>query len=241
MEQDRYTRSEMLIGKEKQDALRHKRVAVFGLGGVGGYAVESLARAGIGTLDLFDGDTFSFSNLNRQILATEKTVGRKKTEVAKERVWEIDPNTAVNLYDLFLLPGREEGIPFSSFDYIVDAIDTVSAKILLAKKAKEFHIPLISCLGCGRRLDPTKLKIGDVFATSGDPLAKVLRHELRKEGIASLKVCYSEEPPAPVLSSSTEPLPPGKKSVPGSMVFVPATAGILIGYEVVKDLLDGMK
>ncbi len=231
-------RTQILIGKEALDRLWSSSVAIFGVGGVGGNAVEALARAGIGHIDLIDADEVSFSNLNRQLIATRETVGKDKVEVMKERLLSINPGIEVKTYKKFYLPENSHEFDFSRWDYVIDAIDTVAAKIDIIQKAKELNIPVISAMGCGNRLDPTKLVVTDLFKTSGDPLAKVMRHELRKRGIDSLTVVCSTEPPLkPDLSQLEEELPIGKKSIPGSTPFVPCCAGIILASKVVSDLI----
>lgn len=232
---EQYIRTEFLLGKEKMNKLRHERVAVFGLGGVGGYVAEALARSGIGTLDIIDHDIFVPSNLNRQILATSETMGMKKTEAAKARIHAIDPTIQVNTYDCFYLPKEKEKFNFHQYGYIVDAVDTVTAKIDLIEKAKQCNVPIISAMGCGNRLDPSKLVITDIYQTQGDPLARIMRYELRKRGISSLKVVYSTEKPlAPIYPAGFANDP--AKPTPGSMVFVPASAGLLIAAAVISEL-----
>lgn len=234
---NQYTRFQMLIGNEAFLNLRNKRVAIFGVGGVGGYVVEALARSGVGTLDLIDHDDVSLTNLNRQIYALHSTVGKLKCDVAKERIHDIDPYIQVNCYPVFYLPEKRSDFPFREWDFIVDAIDTVSAKIDIIKAAREENIPIISSMGCGNRLDPSKLVYTDLFKTKNDPLAKVMRRELRKLGIKKLPVVYSEELPIRAKEESTEEVPEGKRSIPGSSAFVPPAAGLLIASKVVEKLL----
>ena len=233
---EQFARSALILGEEAIVALSQKRVAVFGLGGVGGAAVEALARAGIGEFDLIDDDCFSLSNLNRQCLADLKSVGQAKVDVAEERILSINDSAIVHKHRCFFLPEEQGDIDFSKLDYVVDAIDTVAGKLTIIKEAQKAGVPVISALGCGNRLDPSKLIIGDIFSTEGDPLARVLRRELRKSGIKYLKVVYSKEPPLAPRGSLDEPLPPGKKSIPGSSPFVPPAAGILLAYAVCLDL-----
>ena len=190
-----FSRTELLIGKEGMERLSNSRVAVFGVGGVGGYTVEALARSGIGELDLIDNDQVALTNLNRQIIATTKTLGRDKVDVAKERVLEINPDAKVNIYKKFYLPETKEEFDFTKYDYVVDAIDTVSGKIALVEQAKEAGVPIISSMGAGNKLDPTAFRVADIYKTSVCPLAKVMRRELKKRGIRKLKVVYSEEMP----------------------------------------------
>lgn len=235
MNEEETIRTEFILGKEKMEKLANAHVAVFGLGGVGGYVVEALARSGIGSLDLIDHDTFALSNLNRQILSTHDTIGRKKVDVAKERVHAINPTIQVNTFDCFYLPSEKEKFNFMDYDFIVDAIDTVTAKIDLIQEANQYNIPIISSMGCGNRLDPSQLVITDIYQTQGDPLARVMRYELRKRDISSLLVvCSKEVPITPIYPEGYEPSP--SKPTPGSMVFVPAAAGLLIASYVVRFL-----
>ena len=233
---EQFARSALILGEEAIATLNKKRVAVFGLGGVGGAAVEALARAGIGEFDLIDDDCFSLSNLNRQCLADLKSVGQAKVDVAEARILSINEAANVHKHRCFFLPEDQGDIDFSKLDYVVDAIDTVAGKLAIIKEAQKAGVPVISALGCGNRLDPSKLIIDDIFSTEGDPLARVLRRELRKSGIKYLKVVYSKEPPLAPKGSLDEPLPPGKKSIPGSSPFVPPAAGILLAYAVCLDL-----
>ncbi len=235
---DPYIRTKALIGEDAAERLRQARIAVFGIGCVGGYVVEALARSGVGTLDLIDHDDVDFTNLNRQIIALRSTIGRRKTDVFAERIHDIDPSIAVNTYPIFYLPETRAEFPFEQFDYIVDAIDTVSAKLDIICAAKELGIPVISAMGCGSRLDPAKLMITDVYKTQGDPLAKVMRRELKKRNIRSLKVVYSAEPPIKPLIDLREE-GSVRRSVPGSSPFVPAAAGLLIASAVCRDIIAG--
>ena len=234
---DRYERTRLLLGEEGIDRLRRAHIAVFGVGGVGGYAVEALARAGVGTFTLVDSDTVSESNINRQIIALTSTVGKYKVDVFGDRIHDIDPDTVVNLYKTFVLPENVDTFDFPSFDYIVDAVDTVTAKIALITAARDAGVPVISSMGTGNKLDPSRLEIADISKTSVCPLARVMRIELRKRGIKNLKVVYSKEEPQKVFAPPEE----GEKrrAVPGSVSFVPPAAGLLIASEVVKDLLKG--
>ncbi len=233
-----FSRTELLIGKEGMERLSNSRVAVFGVGGVGGYTVEALARSGIGELDLIDNDQVALTNLNRQIIATTKTLGRYKVDVAKERVLEINPDAKVNIYKKFYLPETKEEFDFTKYDYVVDAIDTVSGKIALVEQAKEAGVPIISSMGAGNKLDPTAFRVADIYKTSVCPLAKVMRRELKKRGIRKLKVVYSEEIPiAPEKNAEMEQAEPTqKRQVPGSVAFVPSVVGLIIAGEVIKDL-----
>ena len=233
-----FSRTELLIGKEGMERLSNSRVAVFGVGGVGGYTVEALARSGIGELDLIDNDQVALTNLNRQIIATTKTLGRDKVDVAKERVLEIYPDAKVNIYKKFYLPETKEEFDFTKYDYVVDAIDTVSGKIALVGQANQAGVPIISSMGAGNKLDPTAFRVADIYKTSVCPLAKVMRRELKKRGIRKLKVVYSEEMPiVPEKNAEMEQAEPTqKRQVPGSVAFVPSVVGLIIAGEVIKDL-----
>lgn len=223
----------MLLGPEAVKRLQACRVAIFGIGGVGGYVCEALARAGVGTLDLIDHDTVSLSNLNRQIIATHETVGRYKTEVMRERILSINPQATVNTFNEFFLSENADAFPFDQYDYIADAVDTVSAKIALVLTAREGGIPIISSMGTGNKLYPELLKVTDIYQTRVCPLARVMRQELRKRGVDSLKVvCSEEQPRVPVQSETAE----SGKPVPGSISFVPPVAGLLMAGEIVRDL-----
>lgn len=230
--EEAFTRTASLIGEENLQRLQGARVAVFGLGGVGGYVVEGLARCGVGTLHLIDNDVVSPSNLNRQIIALRSTVGRRKTETAKARVLDINPGATVYTHDLFFLPETQDAFDFSAVDYVVDAIDTVSGKLAIVEGCARANTPVISSMGTGNKLDPSALEITDITKTSVCPLARVMRRELKKRGIAHLKVVYSrEEPKVPPRSAE------GGKTPPSSIAFVPSVAGLLIAGEVVKDLI----
>ena len=222
--ENQFSRTELVIGKEKVDILKKSKVAIFGIGGVGSYVVEGLARSGIGNFILVDKDEVSISNINRQIIATHNTVGNPKVEVAKKRILEINPNANVEIYQEFFMPDTE-GIIDDSIDYIVDAVDTVTAKLELIVRANKLNIPIISCMGTGNKLDPTKFEIADIYKTSVCPLAKVMRKELKARGIKKLKVLYSKEE-----AIKTE-------GVIGSVSFVPSVAGLIISGEVIKDLI----
>lgn len=229
-----FSRAELLIGKEALAILKRSKVAVFGIGGVGSFAVEALARAGIGNLVLVDRDVVSLTNINRQLIATWKTLGRPKVEVMKERILEINPEISVTVHQAFYLPDSTPELIQDDYDYIVDAVDTVTAKIGLVVQAKKMGIPIISSMGAGNKMDPTRFRVADIYSTAVDPLAKVMRRELRSRGIDSLKVVYSTEPPMnPMKSEEDSP----KKQVPGSISFVPPVAGLIIAGEVVKDLI----
>ena len=227
---NQFSRTELVIGKEGVEKLNNAKVAIFGLGGVGSFVLEGLVRAGIGNFVLIDDDKICLTNLNRQILATRKTVGQPKVEVAKQRILDINPNANVEIYQEFFMP-ETEGILDNSIDYIVDCIDTVTAKIELVVRAEKLNIPIISCMGTGNKLDPTRFEVTDIYKTSICPLAKVMRKELRNRGIKKLKVVYSKE--EPVKLNETE-----KKKVPGSISFVPSVAGLIIAGEVVKAILN---
>lgn len=239
------SRTQLLLGETGMDRLAHARVAVFGLGGVGGYVVEALARSGIGALDLIDDDTISESNLNRQILALHSTVGMAKVDAAANRVRDINPDITLRTYRTFFTPDTADQFDFSAWDYVVDAIDTVSGKLELVCRAHAAGVPVISCMGTGNKLDPSLLEVADIGNTSMCPLARVMRKELKKRGIHRLKVVYSKESPielgeAGINNNEGEPNPlrkgSPKKTVPGSTAFVPPAAGLLLASEVVKDL-----
>lgn len=227
-----YERVELLLGKEAMESLAKSKVAVFGIGGVGGYVVEALVRSGIGEIHIIDSDKVCASNLNRQIIATNKTIDKYKVDVMEDRIKDINPNIKVHKYPIFYLPDNNDEIPFESFDYIVDAIDTVTAKIDIIMKAKELDIPIISAMGCGNRLDPTKLVITDIYKTKNDPLAKVMRHELKKRRIKKLTVVASTELPI----KPNKELKDGKRIVPGSSAFVPSAAGLFIASHIIREL-----
>ena len=233
---DPFSRTELLLGQEAMEKLKNARVAVFGLGGVGGYAVEALARSGIGALELIDHDTISATNINRQILATTATVGKSKALAAKERVLDINPACDAVARELFFGPDTMEQFDFSKYSYVIDAIDTVTGKLALVTAAKEAGVPIICCMGTGNKLDPTKFQITDITKTSVCPLARIMRKECAKRGIRHLKVLYStEDPIAPEMP--TDELPPeGRRSIPGSVAFVPSVAGLILAGEVIKDL-----
>ncbi len=243
-----FSRTELLLGADAMKRLAESRVAVFGLGGVGGYTVEALARSGVGALDIVDSDRLDETNINRQILATHDTMGRFKTEVAAERIASINPDCKVRTYNVFYLPNSDY-FDFSQFDYIVDAVDTVAAKLALVQNAKACGVPIVSAMGAGNKLDPTAFEVADIFKTSVCPLAKVMRRELRKLGVDSLKVVYSKEEPvkcgdAPTSDEGREPrdgegagIKAVRRSVPASVAFVPSVAGLIVASVVVKDLI----
>jgi tRNA threonylcarbamoyladenosine dehydratase len=246
---NQFSRTELLLGQEGMEKLKNARVAVFGIGGVGGYTVEALVRSGVGSFDLIDDDKVCLTNINRQIIATRKTVGKYKVEVMKERILEINPNATVNTHQCFYAADTADQFDFTQYDYIVDAIDTVSAKIEMILRAQDKKVPIISCMGAGNKLDPTKFEITDIYKTSMCPLAKVMRKELKARGVKKLKVLYSKEQarkPLEDMSISCRShciCPPGtqrkctvKRQIPGSTAFVPSVAGLIIAGEVVKDL-----
>ncbi len=226
MQDNMFTRTEMLLGKDGVEKIKGAHIAVFGVGGVGGFAVEALARAGVGKITLVDSDTVSPSNINRQIIATTKTVGRYKTEVARERIREINPDCQVECHNIFYSEESTGGISLSAFDYVIDAIDSVRAKLFLIESAVKTGVPIISSMGTGNKLDPTRFAVTDISKTHTCPLAKVIRTELKKRGITRLKVLFSDEPP----------IKPTGERVPGSVSFVPSVAGLIIGGAVIKDI-----
>ena len=228
-----FSRTELLLGKEGVEKLKKARVAVFGVGGVGGYVVEALARSGVGTLDLIDNDVVSLSNINRQIIALHSTIGRQKTEVAAERAKDINPSITVHTHNVFYLPETASQFDFSQYDYVVDAIDTVSGKIALVEQAKATNVPIISAMGAGNKLDPTAFEVADVSQTTVCPLARVMRRELKKRGIERLKVVYSKEEPLPAKTVDES----SGKAIPASVAFVPSVVGLIVAGEVIKDLI----
>ena len=233
-----FSRTELLMGRDAMEKLRGARVAVFGLGGVGGYTVEALARSGVGALDLIDHDTISITNINRQILATHATVGMSKAAAAAARVKDINPDAQVHVHETFYLPDTADRFDFTQYDYIVDAIDTVTGKLMLAAEAQRCGTPIISSMGTGNKLDPTAFRVSDISKTRGCPLARIIRKECKKRGIEKLKVVYSEEEPIPSkLDGLEEELPEGRRALPGSVAFVPSVAGLIIAGEVIKDLI----
>ena len=235
--QERFSRTELLLGREGMERLQHARVAVFGIGGVGGHVVEALARSGIGAIDLVDHDRVSLSNINRQIIATEHTLGQLKVDAAKERILSINPQCQVRTHPTFFLPDTVETFDFTEYDYVVDAIDTVTGKLLLVEKAYAAGTPIISSMGTGNKLDPTAFEVADINKTTFCPLARIMRKELKKRGIPHLKVVYSQEPAMTPGVDSDEPVAlSGRKPVPGSTAFVPAVAGLILAGEVIKDL-----
>lgn len=246
---NQFSRTELIFGREAMDRLAESRVAVFGIGGVGGYVAEALARSGVGTLDFVDDDKICLTNINRQILATTKTIGQYKVDAAEERALSINPQIVIHKHRCFYLPENASEFDFSQYDYVVDAIDTVTGKIKIILQAKEAGVPVISCMGAGNKIDPTAFRVDDIYKTSVCPLAKVMRHELRKRGIKDLKVVYSTEPAIrPVeneeISCRNQCICPDgtkrkctqRRDIPGSNAFVPPVAGLIIAGEVVKDL-----
>ena len=227
---DQFSRTELIFGKEAMEKLKRSRVAVFGIGGVGGYAVEALARSGVGTLDIIDNDKICLTNLNRQIFAVHSTVGQYKVDVAKERICDICPDIKVNTYKCFFMPDTADDFNFTEYDYVIDAIDTVTGKLEIIKRAKTANVPVISAMGAGNKQDPTAFKIADIYETKVCPLARVMRQELRKAGIKDVKVVYSEEKPVRQIENVEF------KNIPGSNAFVPSVAGLIITGEVIKDL-----
>lgn len=248
---NQFSRTQLLIGKDALDVLQKSHVAIFGIGGVGGFVAEALARSGIGEFDLIDDDKVCLTNLNRQIIATRSTVGKYKAEVMKERILDINPDAKVNVFKCFYLPETKNQFDFKNYDYVVDAVDTVTAKIQLILQAKQAGTKIISCMGAGNKLDPTKFEVADISKTSVCPLARVMRQECKKRGIKDVKVVYSKEKPIHPLedmsiSCRTHCIcPPGTKhkctqrrDIPGSIAFVPSVAGLIIASEVVKDLIN---
>ena len=246
---NQFSRTQLLFGEKGMEKLYQARVAVFGIGGVGGYTVEALARSGVGELDLIDDDRVCLTNVNRQIFATRKTIGQYKVDAAEERILEINPNAVLHKYKTFYAPQTAEQFDFSRYDYIVDAIDTVTGKLELVEQAEKAGVPVISSMGAGNKVDPTAFEVADIYETSVCPLARIMRHELKKRGIKKLKVVYSKEPamtPIDDMSISCRThciCPPGtarkctqRRQVPGSNAFVPSVVGLIIAGEVVKDL-----
>ena len=234
--QEQFLRTAMLLGESAIDKLKNARVAIFGLGGVGGYALEALCRSGIGTLHLIDSDTLSVSNINRQILATHDTVGMLKVEAAKARVRAINPDCQVFTYPIFFTPETADALDFSQFDYVIDAIDTVTGKLCLIEKAADAGVSVISCMGTGNRLDASALRVMDISKTSNCGLARVMRKELGKRGIKHMKVVYSREEAMTPTGWEEEAAAIGKRQIPGSVSFVPGAAGLILAGEVIKDL-----
>jgi len=234
----RFDRTKRLIGTKAMEKLKNARVAVFGIGGVGGHTADALVRSGIGTIDIVDSDEIAVSNINRQLIATTKSVGRKKVEVMKEHLLDVNPSVKVNVFDCFFLPETQSQFDFSQYDYVIDAVDTVTAKLALVEACEEVGTPIISSMGAGNKLDPTAFEVSDIYKTSVCPLAKVMRRELKKRNIKHLKVVYSKEEPlepkedANFISDEARL----RRATPGSVAFVPSVAGLIIAAEVVKDL-----
>ncbi len=246
---NQFSRTQMLLGRDAMERLAGFRVAVFGIGGVGGYVCEALVRTGVGAFDLIDNDKVCLTNLNRQIIATRKTLGQYKVEAMKERMLEINPDAEISVHKCFFLPENAHQFPFEKYDYVVDAVDTVSAKIEIILRAQEKNVPVISCMGAGNKLDAGAFRVADIYKTKMCPLAKVMRRELKKRGVRKLKVVYSEEPPRRpfedmsvscgtngVCPPGTERKCAGRRNIPGSVAFVPSAAGLMIAGEVIRDL-----
>ena len=246
-----FARTQLLLGPEAMEKLAHSRVAVFGVGGVGGYVCEALARSGVGAFDLIDDDKVCLTNINRQIIATRKTIGKYKTEVMRERILDINPSADIRVYKCFFLPENADEFPFDEYDYVVDAVDTVTAKIELVMKAQEKGVRIVSSMGAGNKLDASAFRVADIYKTKVCPLAKVMRRELKKRGVKKLKVVYSEEKASTPLEDesiscrSNCVCPPGtehkctdRRAIPGSVAFVPPVAGLIIAGEVIKDLCE---
>ena len=247
---NQFSRTQLLLGAEAMEALSNKRVAIFGIGGVGGYVCESLVRTGIGHFDIVDDDKVCLTNLNRQIIATRSTVGKDKVEVMKARMLDINPKADIRVHKCFCLPENADQFPFEEYDYVVDAVDTVTAKIEIIMRCKEKGVPVISCMGAGNKLDPSRFRVADIYKTTMCPLAKVMRREMKKRGVKNLKVVFSDEKPVTPLedmsiSCRTNCIcPPGaehkctdRRAIPGSTAFAPAVAGLILASEVVKDLI----
>lgn len=246
-----FARTQLLLGPEAMEKLAHSRVAVFGVGGVGGYVCEALARSGVGAFDLIDDDKVCLTNINRQIIATRKTIGKYKAEVMRERILDINPSADIRVYKCFFLPENADEFPFDEYDYVVDAVDTVTTKIELVMKAQEKGVRIISSMGAGNKLDASAFRVADIYKTKVCPLAKVMRRELKKRGVKKLKVVYSEEKALTPLEDesiscrSNCVCPPGtehkctdRRAIPGSVAFVPPVAGLIIAGEVIKDLCE---
>ena len=239
---DQYSRTRLLLGRDGIEKLRNARIALFGLGGVGGYAAEALARAGVGHMDLIDDDTISLTNLNRQLLATHSSIGKYKVDVAAQRIQDIDPSIDVRTYKTFYLPDTAQQFDFAQYDYVLDAIDTVTGKLMLIAQAKEAGTPVISCMGTGNKLDATAFEVADISKTSGCALSRIMRKECAKRGIKGVKVVYSKELPLEPAEDPDDPMEPqregsSRRSTPGSTAFVPGVAGLIMAGEVIKDLI----
>ena len=236
---EEFSRTALLLGADAMERLQNARVAVFGVGGVGGYTVEALARSGIGALDLIDSDTVSLSNINRQILATHSTVGMLKVEAAKQRILDINPDAVVRTYPIFYTPETADQFDFTQYDYIIDAIDTVTGKLALVERATQAGTPIICCMGAGNKLDAAAFEVSDLSKTTMCPLARVMRKELGKRGIKHLKVVYSREEALTPVGAEEEAKAIGKRQIPGSVAFVPGAAGLILAGEVIKDIAKG--
>lgn len=247
---NQFSRTELLLGRQGMEALKKARVAVFGVGGVGGYTVEALARSGVGTIDLIDDDKVCLTNLNRQIIATRKTVGKYKVDVMKERILDINPNAVVHTHKCFFLPETKDAFDFSQYSYVVDAVDTVTAKIQLVLESQAAGVPVISSMGAGNKLDASRFEVADIYDTSVCPLAKVMRRELKKRNVSHLKVVYSKEKPIRPIEDMADSCrtncicPPGaehkcteRRAIPGSVAYVPSVVGLIIAGEVIRDLV----
>ena len=247
---DQFARTALIIGRDGIKKLKNRRVAVFGIGGVGGHCAEALCRAGVGSIDLFDGDVVDITNINRQIIATHRTVGRDKAEVMRERLLEINPKANIAARKLFYLPETADEVDLTPYDYIVDAVDTITAKLELICRATALGIPVISSMGAANKLDPAAFQVADIFGTSVCPMARIMRSELRKRGIGALKVVYSKEPPATTVATTDtstpssapipdncSPIPASRRKIPASSPFVPPVAGLILAAEVVKDIV----
>ena len=237
---NQFSRTALLVGQKAIDKLQHSRVAIFGIGGVGGYVAEALARSGVGCFDLIDNDTVALTNLNRQIIATHATLGQAKVQVMAERIHAINPEAIVHVHQCFFLPENAHEFDFFQYDYVVDAVDTVAAKIAIIMAAKAADVPVISSMGAGNKMDPGKFQVADIFKTSVDPLARVMRQEMKKRGVKKLKVVYSTElplTPANELEGECNAEAPKRRALPGSTAFTPSAAGLLLASEVVKDLI----
>lgn len=237
---NQFSRTALLVGTQAIDKLQNSRVAIFGIGGVGGYVAEALARSGVGSFDLIDNDTVALTNLNRQIIATHATLAQPKVQVMAERIHSINPEAQITVHQCFFLPENAHKFDFSKYDYVVDAVDTVAAKIAIIMAAKAAGVPVISSMGAGNKMDPSKFQVADIFKTSVDPLARVMRQEMKKRGVKKLKVVYSTELPlTPVdeLEGACHAEAPQRRALPGSTAFTPSAAGLLLASEVVKDLI----
>lgn len=233
---EEFSRTGLLLGEEAMEKLNKARVAVFGIGGVGGHTVEALVRSGVGAIDIIDNDTVSVTNINRQLIATQSTVGRSKVQVMKERILDINLDCKVSVHECFYLPETKDEFDFTQYDYVVDAVDTVTAKLTLVEEAERVGVPIISSMGAGNKLDPTAFQVADIYKTSVCPLAKVMRRELKKRGIKKLKVVYSTE--EAITHKGTTNEESTKRQIPGSNAFVPSVAGLIIASEVIKDIVN---